>query len=387
MSKATKIVLAAVMMAASIIYVSGCGGVSEPPRQLLPVTVYPTSSGTLQPLVVTNSDALRWRDIADELYSDTFQTGFSYFNTDTSATVDYAASAPTLSGTLTAVNLKPWFAYQMKLTGKKGILGTDEASNQGDPLAWSSYQLGRVGRWWCEDCQWNVSDSELQSHLNEGHTVVGYLLFDWFVTDGSGDASYDFALDSSFHVLWRASQRKRRHNDSPPRTYRLVNREPDAYPSQVSDARVTVYAEWESTRPKPGQVQLATGDYDVNLNLTEESFHANLTYTLDKGGFWAQVLAGDLQFKVTGGEPPSGTGAIAGKVTAGSKRGVAGATVSVDGTELSAVTNRAGRYEISEVPAGTYSMTAHKDGVGSDGASDVVVEPAKTTKQDFDLTQ
>lgn len=363
----------------------GCGGVSEPPHQLEQVTVCSATSQTLEPLPVAESD-LRWRDIADELYADEFQAGFSYLGTETSyVTVSYEASAPTLSGTVNAYSLKPWFAYQMKLEGKAGILGADEASNQGDPLAWSSYQLGRAGRWWCEDCNWNVSDGELQSHLDQGHTVIGYLLFDWFVTNGSGDAVHGFGLDSSFHVLWKSTQRRPRGQDSALRTYELLGRGPDAYPTQIADTSVTVYAEWERTRPKPGQVQLAAGEYDVKLNLTEESFHANLTYPLEEGGFWAQVLAGDLQFEVTGGEPPAETGSIAGKVAAGGGRGIAGAKVTVVETEQSAVTNRAGRYSIGEVPAGTYSMTAYHEQSGSDGASGVVVEAGSTTKQDFDL--
>ncbi len=396
MMRTIKIALAAVMLAAGLAYLAGCGGaLVAPPRPAGPqVAVYPASSQTLGPCELAYPDTPRWMDVADQVYSDAFKADFAY---GTQVAVTYEDSAATLAGALTATALKPWCAYQIKLIGTQGILGTDEASNVSDPQAWSSYQLGTVGRWWCEECGWNLSDAEVQQHLDQGHTVVGYLLFDWFVTDASGNATHSFALDDSFHVLWKTSQRRPRRNDSARVNYHVV-RDTYAYPPAAVGSwdNVAIYAEWERGRPKPGDVALAPGQYEVEMNLTEETFHNVPPYLASEfpwghtnyadGGFWAKVLSGYLAFDVTGGgEPPSATGAIAGKVTAGSGRGIAGATVTVVETSDSAVTNRTGRYTIGDLPEGSYSMTAYHGELGSDQASGVVVVAGSTTKQAFDL--
>ncbi|MEA3402947.1 MAG: carboxypeptidase-like regulatory domain-containing protein [Armatimonadota bacterium] len=401
MSKLTRLSLALLVIGASIVYLTGCGGVSQPPPAgQSQVMVYPAGVQTLLPLELTWPDTPRWMDIADQSYSTEF--GFQYAD---QVTVDYVDSASTLTGTLAATGLKPWFAYQMKLVGKKGVLGHTEAANLGDQQAWSSYQLGSVGRWWCEECGWNLNDNEVQRHVKQGHTVVGYLLFDWFVTDKFGNATHDFALDSSFHVLWKASQRARTANDSAPRSYHLVRGECGyAYPSAAVDLvdDVTVYAEWESTRPKPGDVQLAAGDYVVSFNLTEETFHnvpPDLATTFpwgytnyEYGGFWAKVLGGDLAFTVSGGggngEEPTGTGAIEGTVTYGdgsvARKAYVTLTDAVSVEVASTQTRGNGVYRFRDVPAGTYTVTA-KQGDLSATTDDVQVTAGQTTTVDLVL--
>ncbi len=372
-------------VASAALWLAGC----DSPESATPagmVSVSPAASSALSPQPAASAD-LRWRDTADALYSDAFQSEFFYGPPSASvATVDYAASAPTLSGTVEARNLKPWFAYQMKLEGKKGIIGTTAAANAADPQAWSSFQLGTVGRWWCETEGWNVSDADLAACIAAGHTVKGYLLFDWFVTGADGCASHAFALDSSYHVLWKTSQRRPKRQDSAAVSY-SISREPYAYPTEAVGTKdtVSIYAEWEPTRPLPDQVQLAPGAYDVQFMLTEESFHANLTYTLDKGGFWAKVLAGDVAFTVGQAPPPVGYGTISGRVTAG-KPGVIGAVVTVEGTGAAATTNAAGKYTIYSVPAGTHTVTATASGYSPATASGVVVLAGSTTTVNFSLT-
>jgi hypothetical protein len=339
---------------------------------------------TLSPQPVATAD-LRWLDIADCPYSGDFQSAFCYGPPAASAaTADYAASAPTLSGTLTASNLKPWFAYQMKLEGKKGILGTTAAANAADPQAWASFQIGSVGRWWCETEGRNVSDADLAACIAAGHTVKGYLLFDWFVTGADGCASHAFALDSSYHVLWKTSQRRPKRQDSAAVKYSIL-RGPYAYPTEAvgTTDTVSLYAEWEPNRPLPGTVLLADGSYDVQLVLTEESFHS----TADGGGCWAKVLAGDVAFAVGGTPPPPpvGYGTISGRVTAG-KPGVSGAVVTVEGTGAAATTNAAGKYTIDGVPAGTHTVTATASGYSPATASGVVVLAGSTTTVNFSLT-
>jgi len=287
------------------VVLTGCGGsdgVSDSAHDLGQVTVAATSPQLLNPLQVANPDHLRWRDLADQLYSDSFRSSFSYFNTsESNATVSYEPAAATLSGTLAATGLKPWFAYQMKLTGKAGILGADEASNQGDALAWSSYQLGQVGRWWCNTCGWNLSDRELKSHLNAGHTIIGYLLFDWFATDALGNATHAFALDSSFHVLWKTSQWPPAKEDSQPTQHKVVAEAGGCgYDRSFPPGELSLYAEAQTGRPPIGQVRLPAGDYRCFFLLTEESFH---DYTNPDGGDWAAALAALIEFTVIGAPP------------------------------------------------------------------------------------
>ncbi|MGC9318051.1 MAG: carboxypeptidase regulatory-like domain-containing protein [Armatimonadota bacterium] len=400
MRKLTRLSLVLLVTGASIVHLTGCGGVSQaPPADHSQVMVHPAGSGTLLPLELAWPDTPRWMDIADQSYSDDFASQFSY---GSQVSVTYEDSASTLAGTLTATGLKPWFAYQMKLVGTEGIKGTDEAAND-TVESWSSYQLGTVGRWWCDTCGWNLSDAEVQQHVDDGHTVVGYLLFDWFVTDASGYATHDFALDSSFHVLWKDSQRRRRPQDSPPVNYQVV-RDTYAYPSEVVGTRdkVTIYAEWEQGRPKPGDVQLAAGDYVVSFNLTEETFH-NVPPDLASdfpwgytnypdGGFWAKVLGGNLSFAVSGGgngEEPTGTGAIEGTVTYGDGSVARKADVTLTDADSVAVastqTRGNGVYKLSDVPEGTgYTVTAEQGGLSA-SESGVVVTAGQTTTVDLTL--
>lgn len=282
---------------------SGCnqaGQTPGPPGGV--IIVQDATQTTMRALQVTPPQQPRWRDITGAPYCEGFRAGFDYADTGAHRVeVHYQTQASTLSGTITASALKPWFAYQLKLVGRCGILGADEAANAGDPAAWSSWQLGRIGRWWCEDCGWNVFDADLAQHIADGHTVRGYLLFDWFVTDAAGNATRDFALDSSLHVLWRVGQRERAPEDGAPRWYR-IERGRYAYPADLAGtvADEGMFAEWEPERPAIGRVRLPPGEYRVQLNLTEESFHDNMDdeRALDGGGFWAWVLTADLAFEV-----------------------------------------------------------------------------------------
>ncbi len=264
-----------------------------------------TSETILRALPVAPPQQERWRDVADVAYADGWRTTFNYADAPADrALVRYESPAPSLQGTLLATSLKPNLAYQLKLVGRSALRGPTEAANADDPRAWSSWQLGRIGRWWCEDCGWNVADSDLATHVDDSHRVRGYLLFDWFVTDGAGDARHDFALDSSLHVLWRVGQRERAPEDTPPRWYRL-EREPSVYPPHAAGVAqdLGLFGEWEPGRPPLGQVRLPAGRYDVGLNLTEETFHANLgeARTLEGGGFWPWVLEAELSFEVRPG--------------------------------------------------------------------------------------
>ena len=294
------------LVVASLAVTAGCIGPPRPPEPPPGTVMIPAETSTPAPLP-TDGDDLRWRDIDDQPYSPEFREYFSYDHPDAyDVTVEWTSGPAPLKGALTARGLKPNFAYQLKFWARKGLVGATEEANRHDPLALSGYRLGTVGRWWCEECAWNVDDADLDRHVEAGHTVMGYLLFDWFVTDPRGNAHHAFQVDSSYHVLWTRDQRRPRRNDPPPREYEF-SRERYGYEEALAGTRSTVliFPEWEVNRPLPGMVRLPPGEYDILLDITEESFHANLRDPHPLGGFWARVLAETVRFTV---EPASGAG-------------------------------------------------------------------------------
>lgn len=247
---------------------------------------------TLTPRAVRPTD-LRWRDVLGQVYADSFRATFSYGR---QVTVTLTSDPPHCQGTLVASGLKPNFAYQMKLVGRKRILSARRAPNaRTDPHGWASWQLGRKGRWWCATENWNVTDRDLDQHLRAGHEVYGYLLFDFFLTDADGNAVKSFAVNSSYHVLWRTDQRTPTRADSAVLSHHVI-RGLWGYglTPPVTAGVVKLFAEAEPTRPRPGRVTLPAGPYPVWFNITEESFHDNLESSAPGGGFWAQVLQGAI---------------------------------------------------------------------------------------------
>ena len=78
-------------------------------------------------------------------------------------------------------------------------------------------------------------------------------------------------------------------------------------------------------------------------------------------------------------------GTISGIVTDSSTGDpISGATVTADG--MSAITNSSGHYTISDVPAGTYTVTVSADGYKSSSQTDITVVAEATTTVNFELT-
>ena len=230
----------------------------------------------------------RWLDIADNEYAVSYQESFSYgeipeiLTVNPSVELSYHNSGDTFRGTLTATGMKPNFAYQMKLVGKPtAVWGSD-----GDD--WSNEKIGYAGRWWRQQPNpGNSNDADYNAHKDDPNYVYqGYLLFDYFVTDENGNATKEFALDSSFHVLWKTSQRTPGANDSSP-TSHTVNAYATnpAYDIDYGTTIVDLYAEWEPGRALPGTASLTPGGYNVQFVLTEESFHSS-----GIGGYWAGAM-------------------------------------------------------------------------------------------------
>ena len=250
----------------------------------------------------------RWRDVATNPFAAAKKANLFY--DCATVTVTYDDSAGTFRGTLVATNLKPNFAYQIKLSGKPTRGWTD-----GDD--WANEQLGYNGRWWVDQYDssgtwvsgWNSTDTEYarwkkRDFTDRSYVYVfqGYMLFENLVTDNEGKAAKSFALDSSFHVLWKTSQRTRTANDSTPVTYTVAPTASAWYSKDYPSTDVSIYAEWQSGRPLPGKVRLPNGKYNVRLCLTEESFHE----TAEDSGNWATVMCYDyLAFSVQQQPPPT----------------------------------------------------------------------------------
>ena len=82
----------------------------------------------------------RWMDIADFLYSFRYQSFFNY--EQPTVKLSFCDISSTFEGTLVASELKPNFAYQVKLVGKP----TKVWGAGGDD--WANEQIGYAGRWW-----------------------------------------------------------------------------------------------------------------------------------------------------------------------------------------------------------------------------------------------
>lgn len=83
--------------------------------------------------------------------------------------------------------------------------------------------------------------------------------------------------------------------------------------------------------------------------------------------------------------PPAPLGTIVGQVTdARSGVGVGGASVTLDGTRFGAAAGNSGRYRISDVPAGTYTVIVQQIGY-TEARQSVTVADEETLTVDFEL--
>jgi len=249
----------------------------------------------------------RWLNVADQVYAETYRDTYNY--SQAGVTIGYCVtSQDTLSGVLTAHNLKPDFAYQLKLVGTSGHSGNES--------------IGLAGRWWQEEWSgsaWvngqnlnnkgdgsspNPNDNtyfarrdmvDATSPTGKHYRYTGYMVFDYFITDENGDASLAFETDSSYHVLWKTTQRTHALNDGP-----IVSAtfDPDpsslAYEADYGSSTVSIFGEWE--RLPMVDMALLSGTYDAQFLLTEESFHGSGGNNYD--GAWAAAMVGSAQFTV-----------------------------------------------------------------------------------------
>ena len=255
----------------------------------------------------TGSD-YRWMDVADQAYSSSYIS--SYLYEDASVEVIYKKKDTALNGLLIARNLKPNFAYQVKLDCTPGTVDSE--------------RVGFVGRWWQQewtgtewDAGWNLNDKgdgsspnpNDDTYLERRHIAdptsptgyhykyTGYLLFDYFITDENGDAYIPFTTGSSYHVLWKTTQSwPYTEGDDGPIKETTFNPSPSntAYDTDYPEQTIELYGEYE--RLPMGETPLFPGEYTCSIVLTEESFHSQLGDPLE--GNWAASLIGEISFTI-----------------------------------------------------------------------------------------
>ncbi len=228
----------------------------------------------------------RWCDVAGNYYSSVFQADFSYEQAcrrNPEVLVRIETPGETFQGRIEARRLKPNFAYQIKLRG----VYRDRSSFE---------TIGRLGRWRLPGRETNYSDQDYREFPDKS-AVEAYILFDYFVTDRNGNAVKEFALDSSLHVLWNGSRQAgapEREDLSP---VVVAANDPEVYSRPKRGTTVEwLWAEREGVRYRDRDqvIRLPPGDYQAELVLTEESFHARD----NDGGFWATVYSQPVTFTI-----------------------------------------------------------------------------------------
>ncbi len=192
-------------------------------------------------------------------------------------TFTYNTPAPNkLSGTITATGLKPYATYQVKFIGDP----TNEMANE---------YIGYKGRWTvtnvsCSGSGCNRTDAQYEANkISHAETIAGYLVWDFFTADSSGNATKVVETANSYHVLWSGGG--------------TCNTVANTYLANLDSAHPTIKfspadkVDGEIERGTCGGLTLNPGTYDLKMVLTEESFHQS-------PGTWAEVLMKDINFVI-----------------------------------------------------------------------------------------
>jgi len=211
---------------------------------------------------------------------------YSYYHDYRNArvTIEYDRALPYFDGLITGSGLKPYATYQVKLLGKPtcGYADGNDLSNE---------YVGLNGRWTCMDCEGSAESrnrddrqyyAKSQFRGDRSECIQGYLVFDFFTAGLDGKAIKRIECKNSYHVLWCGGGSCNSANNKFLQT--PDSNHPDTY--FCAGDRVDGKIE----RNTCGGLQLAPGDYDVVLSLTEESFHK---------GNWATVLSKPIAFTIT----------------------------------------------------------------------------------------
>ncbi len=115
------------------------------------------------------------------------------------------------------------------------------------------------------------------------------------------------------------------------------------------------------------------------------------TYTVNLTASGITDIAGNLMAAdmtrtfTTQAQPQTPSGSLRGRVLDGSGAGIEGATVSLQGTSLTATTDANGNYAFASVPAGSYTIQASKEGYQSGSTTASVAAGTATAADDIIL--
>jgi predicted ribosomally synthesized peptide with SipW-like signal peptide len=217
----------------------------------------------------------------------------SYFGVEnfdySQANVNFVYDTPAnnkLTGTIEAEGLQPYTTYQVKFIGKPTCEYGSDGNNEANEY------IGYKGRWTCLNCSCsgsgcNRGDSDYEN--NNSECIAGYLVWDFFTTDENGDATKLVTTDNSYHVLHCNGGTCGVSNDNQLQNSDCSGTNPDYPYCNVNDV------EGELERPESiscGSLTLNPGTYNLQLVITEESFHT------DCRGTWTTVMGGDIEFEI-----------------------------------------------------------------------------------------
>lgn len=235
----------------------------------------------------------RWLDIDDARFHAFINTlgtldEFAYRAGQVVATYDFQQRGGVFRGHIEARDLKPNFAYQLKLCGKP-VSGQHGWGRFGDDKA--NAALGFQGRWWDDTEQKSGDDGYYRTLYVRAapprrHAMVGYIFIGDFVTDEKGNASTDFVADKPLHITWQDKQKvSLKHHQAGIWTVQSTQAPFWGYGSALAPRSIKLWYEHEKKRP--ARLNLPVGRYNCRLLITEESFHSKTS----AGGRWLTVLA------------------------------------------------------------------------------------------------
>ena len=112
--------------------------------------------------------------------------------------------------------------------------------------------------------------------------------------DGNGTTMLQFETGSSYHFIWKTTQRSNTIDDGPVKTVTFdpATSQP-AYDTDYPSNTISIFGEWE--RLPMGQVNLQSGEYNCQILLTEESFHGSGG---ELAGNWAGAVTANIMFTI-----------------------------------------------------------------------------------------
>ena len=203
---------------------------------------------------------------------------YGYFHDYSGANVSFVYDTPAndrLSGMITATGLKPYATYQLKFEG----IPTCQDPNGNDT---ANEYIGYKGRWWDNTTNSNTNDAGYVDN-HDTHCITGYLVWDFITADAGGNATKAVETANSYHVLWSGGG--------------TCNSNVNTYLAYLDPAHPTI--KFSPANKVDGQIErfacngltLDNGNYDLQMTLTEESFHQG-------PGTWTAVMSGKISFGI-----------------------------------------------------------------------------------------